>query len=205
MRELHRQKGVEWDVPKQQGGIRKQAFRAHLLLVSADFPAKGKLTPCAESTSAPRSSHCSDWDSTSPEAYKPFSFLRARDSRGKAISNKWKLRTLAQVMCDLSASSTQAKLKAAGIYKKVYALQPSLMPHADFTTMCPNDIMHGEPDGNLRRSSYRTNTPPHSFSYMTAYLQTYLPTTGSGRGRPLLHASLRRSLLTYLPTPHLTC
>ena len=156
MRQLHEYNGVEWDVPVVLGGIRKQAFRAHLLVVCADFPAKGKLTPCAESTSAAIPSIGSNWDHTDPDAYKPFSFLRTVNLEGKPISNRWKLRTLAQVESDIQTATSKLKMQLAGLQKKVYALQPSLVPLADFTVMAPEDPMHGEPDGNLRRSGYRT-------------------------------------------------
>ena len=154
MRLLHQHDGVEWAVPAVQGGICQQAFRAHLILVCADFPAKGKLTPFAESTSTACPSGGSNWDKNDGQAFKPFSFLQAKIN-GNKVSNKWKLRELRPLEAIIRGGSA-SDLKRLGVMKRVYALQSSLVPLADCITMCPEDPMHGEPDGNLRRSGYRT-------------------------------------------------
>jgi len=157
MRLLDRPAGVSWDVPADVGGVRTQAFRAHLVVVSADFPAMGKLTPFAESTSADRPSRGSDWSLKDKEAYLPFSFLRTHDDSKRALSNRWALRNLAELHRLIDDPATPEKeLKAAGIQNRMYALHPKVMPKADCIEMCPEDPMHGEPDGNLRRSGYRT-------------------------------------------------
>ena len=204
MRLLHQPNGVEWEVPSEMGGLRKQAFRAHLLVVSADFPACGKLTPFAESTSANQPSRAFDWDQTKKDAFKPFSFLRKTDPRGQRIVTPWKLRTLVQVSADIQSATSKEDLKRCGLQKSVYALDPKLVPHADCTTMCPNDPMHGEPDGNLRRSGYRTLYMMIKHKWCTvealnARMHEYEWPTG--QRPPDLHESIKEGVKGGMPSP----
>ena len=60
----------------------------------------------------------------------------------------------ASLVTMLVTSTPLAYPSMCGVYS-TDALQPSLVPHFDFTTMAMNDGMHGEGDGVLREEEYQ--------------------------------------------------
>ena len=165
LRALDALEGVPLQAPDPEHGYSERRFRMHVLAIVCDYPAAQALTPHMEGTSTRRPCRNSDWDTHNPGAHRPSSFVRQgmrTNHRGvqERISNRWKLRTLAGTTALIEKLKKQKSRKLLmqewGLNKLVYACQPSLIPHFDYTRMMPDDPMHVDPDGNGRCQGYYT-------------------------------------------------
>ena len=213
--------GIALDAPDPEHGYALQNFRMHLLAVVADYPAAAALTPHMEGTSTRRPSRNSDWDTHHPDAHRPSSFARQgvrTNHRGvqEKIANRWKLRTLATTTAQIKQlvglrdrdgrgdkAAVKSKMQEWGLNKLVYAVQPSLIPEFDYSTMMPDDPMHVDPDGNGRCQGYytiymlgRQGVSVEAINARIDAYQAWLP----GQKPPHLHHSIMKGAAGGRPT-----
>ena len=112
LRAFNEPDGILMEVPiKGENGIttyQQRPFGMWCISLHADFPAAGKLTPCAESTSARYPSRASNWDSRASNADAPSSFLRKFTNKPPDPARKslWELRSLQQVEQQIGHATT---------------------------------------------------------------------------------------------------
>jgi hypothetical protein len=140
------------------GGVKLIKLFLWDITLCCDYLGKQSLRPFMESASAHQFCGDCNYDTRSPAAGKPFSFLRRQDRSGGCKSQRvasFKLRTFAELkreldtVSGLTAAKRAAALQAAGFNKSVYAWNDKYIPGADPCGV-PQDALHLFPDGLLR-------------------------------------------------------
>jgi hypothetical protein len=156
MRELDA--GVDMTIPNDRnGGTMKIKLFCWALTSAADFLALQSLRPYFESPSAHMFCGDCDFDTRSPVANRPFSFVRKpapHSGTAKAPHPPcFTLRTLDQLRSQLQEASKSADpqgcLKKHGLKRVHFAWDPVYIPHTNPCT-APRDALHLFPDGLLR-------------------------------------------------------
>ena len=152
--------GVWITIPDdERGGVEQVRLRASQVVVSTDYLAQQSLNPCAESTRAHRFCRVGcTYNSTDPDAGRPFSFLRKPSPAPNAAKSAKRITFVQQSWQEVkavldrarAAGNTEAKkiMKEEGLTKLYCALE--FIKHCDPTTSTPVDILHLFPDGLLR-------------------------------------------------------
>ena len=162
MRELS--EGVTMVIPDDRNGtVRSITLFFWCLLPSCDFLALQSIRPYFESPSAHQFCGDCDFDTRSPIASHPFSFLRtphppaSGGSRGvkapKASPPSFALRTLEMLQSQIAearaARDTAKCLHSHGLKRTVFAWSADYIPGVNPCT-APRDALHLFPDGLLR-------------------------------------------------------
>ena len=159
MRELDA--GVEMTIPDDKaGGVMTVRVFCWDIVGAFDYLAKQSVRPFYESTGAHQFCGDCDFDSSTPLANKPFSFLRRRaPTPGSAKSptpKVFELRNFQRLMDELAKARKATTKTARDSYMKTfgfntlhYAWDPLYIPFVD-PACVPQDILHLFPDGLLR-------------------------------------------------------
>jgi hypothetical protein len=159
MRELDSGRWIELPDDDNGGTLRWYRLRVWHVMFSGDYLGSQSVTPCVESPSAHVFCRACDYDSRSPMADRPFSFLRrppaaADGKRPKPAFAERDCPTLKQELNRLRAGVSATELKQVyhdlGLNKLQFALDPDYLPHVTPTTVAPGDVLHLFPDGLLR-------------------------------------------------------
>ena len=152
--------GVWITIPDEHGGMRRVRLRAWVLLVAADMLAANSLLPFMESTGAHLFCRQCDCDSRAAYANAAYSFVRppapepgaAKSARpsGPSLRSWPMLKALLERCRSLSGKHLKKEFTENGINKRVFAFDPTYVPHVTPTDIAPQDILHLFPDGILR-------------------------------------------------------
>jgi hypothetical protein len=159
MRALDKGRWIELPDDDNGGALRWYRLRGWHIMFSGDYLGAQSMTPCVESPNAHIPCRGCDYDSRSPMAGRPFSFLRNSPhcQQGKRTKPAFEERdwpTLRAAIARLRAGVSATDLKDAyhdlGLNKLYFALDPEYIPHINPTTIAPQDALHLFPDGLLR-------------------------------------------------------
>lgn len=154
--------GVWATIPDDMnGGTKRIRLVGYHVVTSADYLACQTMLPKVGSPSAHLFCRFGcDYDKRSPDAGRPFSFLRRRSPqpgaskascRSAFTESDWPaMRALIERLRALPAKEREKEMKKYGIVRLWFALDPDLIPHVDPTRNCPVDLLHLFPDGLLR-------------------------------------------------------
>jgi hypothetical protein len=163
--------GIMVELPDDRfvsGGVRVVRLRAWIAGAAADMLGMNSMLPFMETPGA----HCCcrgcNWNRAHPDAYRPFSFMRAPAEapepevgakRGRSILEpKWALRTWERLSGVLDKVRGQPELRKAtfkteGLNIDVFALDPKYFPGVDPCKVGVQDLLHMFPDGPSRHES----------------------------------------------------
>ena len=135
-------------------GFRSVRLKVYVILFSGDYLGAQSVLPFIESPSAHHFCRGCDYDSRSPMAGRPFSFLKAppRGEKRAFAERDWPtLQTeLNRLRKGVTAAELRQKYHDLGLNKLYYALDPDYLPFVDPVKIAPQDLLHLFPDGLLR-------------------------------------------------------
>lgn len=166
-----------------------------VLLVVADMLAAHKLNPFVESPSAYCPCRECAWDTRSPHAYQPVSFMKEGETcRWKCYTTD-DLETALKTLRALPISARTAPMQDMGINSVDHALCPDYVPKFRCAEGQPQDEMHAEDDGLLRAEAYQLlnvtlrKWKPYGFT-LDRLNAALLDWNWEGRTIPPLHQSV---------------